>query len=73
MASIPTAARGSYASIRRYCFNLPDHALVPNYCGIRVNQDAKTHGVPWLINLFGIVFPELTSSLAIAEFVVFSA
>lgn len=82
----PDRAREFYVSIRRYWPNLPDNALVPDYCGIRpkiekpggsntdfVIQDAKTHGVPGLINLFGIESPGLTSSLAIAEFVARSA
>src|SRR5271166_2634532 len=66
----PDRAPEFYASIRRYWPSLPDDALVPDYCGIRpkierpggsntdfVIQDAKTHGVPGLINLFGIESP----------------
>jgi L-2-hydroxyglutarate oxidase LhgO len=60
---------------------LPDDALIPAYAGLRpkivpaeetqdfVIQDASVHGVPGLINLFGIESPGLTSCLAIAEYV----
>ena len=34
---------------------------------VPLSQDASVHGVPGLINLFGIASPGLTSSLAIAE------
>jgi L-2-hydroxyglutarate oxidase LhgO len=82
----PDRARSFYAAIRTYWPDLPDEALVPDYCGIRPKierpggsntdfliQDAKTHGVHGLINLFGIESPGLTSSLAIAESVALSA
>ena len=72
-----------YASIRRYWPGLPDGALQPDYTGIRpkltpegappadfVIQGEAEHGVPGLINLFGIESPGLTSSLAIADVVV---
>jgi L-2-hydroxyglutarate oxidase LhgO len=79
------AARGDafYAEVRKYWPALPDGALIPGYAGIRpkINapQDAARdfliqgpadHGVPGLVNLFGIESPGLTSSLAIAELVV---
>jgi len=72
-----------YGEVRRYWPGLPDGALQPGYVGIRPKirgpgepaQDFRidgpdTHGVPGLVNLFGIESPGLTSSLAIAEHVV---
>jgi len=77
-------ARGErfYAAIRKYWPELADGSLQPAYSGIRpklsgpgeansdfVIQDAATHGVEGLVNLFGIESPGLTSSLAIAQHV----
>ena len=69
----------STAQVRRYWPALPDDALQPHYAGIRpkihdpgepatdFRSDGPTmHGVPCLVNLFGIESPGLTSSLAIA-------
>jgi len=76
-------AQSFYESIRRYWPALPDGALQPGYAGIRpklsgpgapaidfVIQGPATHGVPGLVNLFGIESPGLTASLAIAEEVI---
>jgi L-2-hydroxyglutarate oxidase LhgO len=76
----PARAEPFYAAIRRYWPNLPDGALVPGYAGIRPKLQTPTgpaedfliqgplaHGVPGLVNLYGIESPGLTSSLAIAD------
>ncbi|MBL8377999.1 MAG: NAD(P)/FAD-dependent oxidoreductase [Burkholderiales bacterium] len=78
----PRRADSFYAAIRAYWPQLPDGALAPGYAGIRPKLQApgepaydfvidgpQVHGVPGLINLFGIESPGLTSSLAIAEYV----
>lgn len=79
----PERAKGFYAEVRRYWPGLPDGALSPGYSGVRpkiygAGQAAPdfridgpaVHGVPGLVNLFGIESPGLTSSLAIGEYVV---
>ncbi len=71
-----------YEAIRRYYPGLKDGALHPGYTGIRpritakgepavdfVIQGPRDHGVPGLVNLYGIESPGLTSSLAIATHV----
>lgn len=76
----PARADGFYAAIRRYWPDLRDGALRPDYAGIRpklavpagqdadfVIQDARTHGVPGLVNLYGIESPGLTACLATAD------
>ncbi|WDS35387.1 NAD(P)/FAD-dependent oxidoreductase [Pseudoxanthomonas sp.] len=78
----PARAERFHAAIRRYWPGLPDHALQPAYTGIRpkisgpgeANADFRidgpaTHGIPGLVNLFGIESPGLTSSLAIGDHV----
>lgn len=78
----PGRADKFYAAVRKYYPALPDGAIQPGYSGIRpkiqapgepavdfVVQGPQDHGVPGLINLFGIESPGLTSSLAIAEYV----
>ncbi len=76
----PGRAASFYATIRQYWPNLPDGSLSPAYCGIRpkltgpgepaadfVIQGPEGHGIPGLINLYGIESPGLTSCLAIAD------
>ncbi len=78
----PRRADSFYAAVRTYWPDLKDGALQPGYSGIRpkivpkgapgqdfVVQGPQTHGVPGLINLFGIESPGLTASLAIAAHV----
>jgi L-2-hydroxyglutarate oxidase LhgO len=74
----PARAPVFEAAIRRYWPALPDNALHPDYAGIRpkivpadqaqdfVIQGPDIHGMPGLVNLFGIESPGLTSALAIA-------
>lgn len=78
----PTRAEAFYRSIRRWWPQLPDGALQAAYAGVRpklvgpgepdadfVIQGPAQHGVPGLINLYGIESPGLTSCLALAEMV----
>ena len=73
--------RDSFATaIRRYYPDLDDTRLQPSYTGIRpklsgpgepaadfVIQGEDQHGVPGLVNLYGIESPGLTAALALAE------
>jgi len=72
-----------YARIRSYWPGLPPDSLVPDYCGIRPKLTGPgepaadfmiagppAHGMPRLVNLFGIESPGLTASLSIAAAVV---
>ncbi len=78
----PARGESFYAEIRKYWPALPDGALQAGYAGIRpklqapgeaardfVIQGPAQHGLPGLVNLFGIESPGLTSSLALGEHV----
>ena len=78
----PKRVESFYRGIRRYYPGLADGSLIPAYSGIRpkivppevaaqdfVIQGPGMHGVPGLVNLFGIESPGLTSCLAIGEHV----
>ena len=78
----PARAESFYESVRRYWPGLADGALLPDYAGMRPKltppgappgdfliQGPADHGVPGLVNLFGIESPGLTASLALAEIV----
>jgi L-2-hydroxyglutarate oxidase LhgO len=76
----PQRGDAFYAEVRKYWPGLADGALLPAYAGIRPKisgpgvaaadfciQGPQDHGVPGLVNLFGIESPGLTSCLAIGE------
>lgn len=76
----PARAQAFYSAIRSYWPGLPEGALQPGYAGIRPKisgpgepaadfliQHSSQHGLPGLVNLFGIESPGLTAALAIAE------
>lgn len=76
----PSRSDVFYAEVRRYWPGLPSGSLQPGYAGIRPKisgphepaadfwiQGPNDHGVPGLVNLFGIESPGLTSCLALAD------
>jgi L-2-hydroxyglutarate oxidase LhgO len=76
----PRRGDAFYAAVRRYWPDLRDGALQPGYAGIRpkisgpgepaadfVVQGPATHGIPGLVNLYGIESPGLTASLPLAD------
>jgi L-2-hydroxyglutarate oxidase LhgO len=78
----PGRADRFYQAIRAWWPRLRDGDLTPDYAGIRPKlsgpgapaadfriDGAAVHGVPAIINLFGIESPGLTASLAIGDFV----
>jgi L-2-hydroxyglutarate oxidase LhgO len=78
-------AAAFYRRIRDYFPRLPDNSLVPDYAGIRPKitgegepaadfliDTPEDHGLPGLVQMFGIESPGLTSSLSLGEAVVAS-
>ncbi len=79
--SFDDSQRGPFAeAIREWWPDLRDEDLMPDFVGVRpklvgptepsadfVVQGPRLHGVPGLVNLFGIESPGLTSCLALAE------
>jgi L-2-hydroxyglutarate oxidase LhgO len=76
----PRRADRFYGEIRKYWPDLPEGSLQPAYAGIRPKlhgrgetapdfliQREDAHGLPGLVNLFGIESPGLTACLALAE------
>lgn len=76
----PARAASFYARIRTYWPGLPDGALAPDYSGIRPKLTGPSepqadflidapaqHGLPGLVQMFGIESPGLTSSLSLGQ------
>ena len=73
----PARSEPFYAAVRRYWPGLPSGALYADYAGIRAKLNGSAGSdftidgsrAPYLIELFGIESPGLTSALAIADHV----
>ncbi|MCH9674015.1 MAG: NAD(P)/FAD-dependent oxidoreductase [Gammaproteobacteria bacterium] len=78
----PARAQKFYDAVRSYFPDLKDDSLQPDYCGVRPKlhalgqpqpdfmiQGQDIHGVPGLVNLYGIESPGLTASLALGEII----
>jgi L-2-hydroxyglutarate oxidase LhgO len=78
----PARAASFYAAVRKYWPALQGGALQPCYSGVRPKiygpgmaapdfriDGPAVHGIPGLVNLFGIESPGLTSSMAIGQYV----
>ena len=76
----PNKEERFYEAVRAWYPKLPDGCLQPGYTGIRpkisgpgepaadfVVSGPEQHGIPGLVNMFGIESPGLTASLALAE------
>jgi L-2-hydroxyglutarate oxidase LhgO len=76
----PKRAELFYGAIRRYWPKMPDGTLAPDYAGIRPKLTGQgepqadflidapaQHGVPGLVQMFGIESPGLTSSLSLGD------
>jgi L-2-hydroxyglutarate oxidase LhgO len=79
----PSRGDAFYAAVRTYWPEMPDGALSADYSGVRPKLSGpgeavadflldgpEQHGLPGLVQMFGIESPGLTSSLAIADAVV---
>jgi L-2-hydroxyglutarate oxidase LhgO len=79
----PARGEAFYVAIRAYWPGLRDGALQPGYAGVRpkisgpsepaadfIVQGPEVHGIPGLVNLYGIESPGLTAALPLADEVV---
>jgi L-2-hydroxyglutarate oxidase LhgO len=79
----PSRENTFYKAVRRYYPALRDGSLQPGYSGIRPKIQAPgepaadfvidgpgNHGIPGLVNLFGIESPGLTATLGISDYVI---
>jgi L-2-hydroxyglutarate oxidase LhgO len=79
----PARGEAFYAAIRAYWPGLRDGALQPGYAGVRpkisgpsepaadfIVQGPEVHGIPGLVNLYGIESPGLTAALPLADEVI---